>query len=510
MKILSKDQIYAADKATEQAEAIPSFNLMERAGGYAFQYIHQRLQSQPVQIKIFCGIGNNGGDGLVIARNLVENGYSVKTYIVNYSENRSKDFLDALEELKKKTSKWPEVLKSADDFPEITPEDLVVDCIFGIGLNRPADAWVQQLFKLINESRAYTLAIDIPSGMAIDQIIPDSEVVRATVVLTFQTPKLAFFLPQSGKYINNWEVLDIGLDRNYLNSVKTKAQLIGKTEAQQMYRPRQKFSHKVTYGHALLIAGSYGKMGAAVLSNKACLSVGAGLVTAYSTRQGLPILQASIPEVMVVTDRHNGDFIEEIQFDIEPNIIGMGPGLGMHKSTQKAFEDFLKVNKTPLVLDADALNMLSENKALLDLLPKYSILTPHPKELERLIGEWKDDFDKLEKAEAFSAKYDCVLVCKDAHTIVVFEGNYYVNNSGNPGMATGGSGDVLTGVITGLVAQGYDPLTAAIFGSFIHGKAADIAINHTGYEGLTAGMIVEFLGQAFLDLFSEPEKQAQK
>ena len=507
MKILSKDQIYAADKATEQAETIPSFNLMERAGGYAFQYIHQRLQGQPVPIKIFCGIGNNGGDGLVIARNLVEYNYSVSVYIVNYSEHRSKDFLLALESLKEKTKNWPVVLKSPEDFPEIAPEDLVVDCIFGIGLNRPAAAWVQQLFKQINSSGAYTLSIDVPSGMAVDRVLPEAEVVRATVVLTFQTPKLVFFLPQSGKYINNWEVLDIGLDRGYLNAVKTKAQLIGKTEAQQMYRPRQKFSHKGTYGHALIIAGSYGKMGAAVMSSKACLSSGAGLVTAYTTRQGLAILQNSIPEVMVVTDRHDGYYLEELKFDLEPDVIGIGPGLGTEKPTQNAFETFLKGNKTPLVLDADALNMLAKNKALLDYLPKYSVLTPHPKELERLIGAWKDDFDKLEKAEAFSAKYNCVLVCKDAHTIVVFDGNYYVNNSGNPGMATGGSGDVLTGIITGLIAQGYDALTAAIFGSFIHGRAADIAINHTGYEGLTAGVIIEFLGQAFLDLFSKPEQE---
>ena len=184
-------------------------------------------------------IGNNGGDGLVIARNLIEHNYTVSVYILNYSEHRSKDFLLALEALKGMTKKWPEVLKSAEDFPEIAPEDLVVDCIFGIGINRPADGWVQQLFKKINASGAYTLSIDVPSGMAVDRILPEGEVVRPTVVLTFQTPKLVFFLPQSGKYINNWEVLDIGLDRNYLNTVKTKAQLIGKTEAQQMYRPTE-------------------------------------------------------------------------------------------------------------------------------------------------------------------------------------------------------------------------------------------------------------------------------
>lgn len=507
MKILSKDQVYQADKATENAENIPSYNLMERAGGYAFQYMHQRLQGQPVPVKIFCGIGNNGGDGLVIARYFVEHQYPVDVYVVNYSDNRSKDFLLALDELKKVTRKWPQVLKSEEDLPELSREDLIVDCIFGIGINRPAPDWVQSLFVAINKSGAYTVSIDVPSGMGIDLTIKDSPVVTPTIVLTFQTPKLAFFLPESGKYINNWTVLDIGLDRNFLNSVETQAQLIDKAEAQQMYKPRTKFSHKGTYGHALMIAGSYGKMGAAILSCKGALSSGAGLVTAYTTQQGLPILQSSIPETMVLTDRYNGKFIEEIQFDLEPTVIGIGPGLGTEKVTQKAFEQFLKANKTPLVIDADALNILSQNEQFLDFLPKYSVLTPHPKELERLIGAWEDDFDKLKKAEAFSKKYTCVLVLKDAHTITVFDGKYYVNNTGNPGLATGGSGDVLTGIITGLIAQNYDPLTAAIFGVYLHGKAADIAINHTAYEGLTASMITEFLGQAYLDLFAKPEKE---
>ncbi len=507
MKILSKEQVYEADQATITNEGIPSINLMERAGGYAFEYLHQRLQGQNVPVKVFCGIGNNGGDGLVIARNLIEHDYNVTIYIVSYSEKRSHDFLKALEALKSKSKNWPVVLKSEDDLPTISHEDLIIDCIFGIGLNRPAPDWVQHLFKQINKSGAYVLAIDVPSGMAVDQIISEAEVIHPTVVLSFQTPKLVFFLPQSGKYINSWDVLDIGLDRSYLNSVKTKAQLIDKTEARQMYRPRAKFSHKGTYGHALIIAGSYGKMGAAVLSSKACLKAGAGLVTAYTTRQGLPILQTSIPEVMVLTDRHDGTYLEEIKFDLEPNIIGVGPGLETEKTTCEAFKTFIKSNRIPLVLDADALNMLAQDKELLNFLPKYCVLTPHPKELERLIGAWKDDFEKLEKAEAFSAKYNCVLVCKDAHTIVIFEGNYYINNTGNPGMATGGSGDVLTGVITGLISQGYDPLTASIFGCYLHGKAGDLAVNQTAYEALTASTILDFLGAAILDLFEQPGKE---
>ena len=507
MKIFSQKQIYEADKATLAKENIPSINLMERAGGYAFNWIDQRLQGGAVPIKVFCGIGNNGGDGLVIARNLIEKGYSVQTYIVNYSDHRSKDFLLAYDRLKQQTKNWPEVIKIGQDIPEIGSTDLVIDALFGIGYNRPVDKWVHALYERINNSGAYVLSIDIPSGLYMDKVPGEDEVyIQPTTVLTFQFPKLIFFLPQTGKYIDNWTVIDIGLDAEYMATTPTDIELIDKFEAQQMYRPKTKFSHKGTNGHSLIIGGSYGKMGSVTMSAKACLHSGSGLVTAFVPALGVDIMQTAFPEAMVVADRHRGKYLEEIDFELDPDVIGIGMGMGTEGQTIKAFGDFLKSNKKPLVVDADALNILAKNPDFLQYLPNKSILTPHPKELERLIGEWEDDFDKLEKAKQFAKEHDIVLVIKGAHTITVYDNKLYINNTGNPGMGTAGAGDVLTGVITGLLAQQYDPLHAAIFGVYLHGRAGDIAISHTSYESLIAGNLVEFLGQAFVDLFKKPEQ----
>jgi len=212
---------------------------------------------------------------------------------------------------------------------------------------------------------------------------------------------------------------------------------------------------------------------------------------------------------MVLTDADE-KHISKINFDIEPTVIGIGVGLGTDKKTVKAFSDFLGSNKTSLVIDADGLNILSENKVLLKKLPPKSVLTPHPKELERLVGKWKDDFDKLAKAKAFSKKYDCILIIKGAHTIIVYDERGYVNTTGNPGMATGGTGNVLTGIITGLIAQGYDALPASVFGVYLHGRAGDIVVEKTGYQALTASNVIDGIGEAFLDLFVVAEEPPQQ
>ncbi len=269
------------------------------------------------------------------------------------------------------------------------------------------------------------------------------------------------------------------------------------------YIPREKFSHKGSYGHALIIGGSKGKIGAVQLAARASLNSGSGLVTAYVPECGYVPLQTALPEVMVLTGGE--DVISKIEFEIVPNVIGIGVGLGTDEATVKAFGAFLKKNKVPLVIDADGLNILAKNKALLKKLPSQSVLTPHPKELERLVGKWKDDFDKLERAKTFSKKYDCILVIKGAHSITIYGGKGYVNTTGNPGMATAGSGDVLTGVIAGFLAQGYEPLKATLFGVFQHGRAGDIAVERTGYQSLTASDVIDGIGMAFIDLFKIPE-----
>ncbi|RRQ48974.1 NAD(P)H-hydrate dehydratase [Maribacter algicola] len=505
MKVFTAEQIYKADKVTLEKQQISSDALMERAALQIFQWMHLRMQGAPVKIHLFCGIGNNGGDGIALARHLFEHGYEIAVYVVKYSDKRSKDFMINLDRLKDRKI-WPVYMDADTDMPEIHPNDIIVDAIFGIGLNRTPDAWVAQIIKHLNTSKAFILSVDIPSGLFTDSVPEDKEaVIKANYVLSFQVPKLVFFLPQTGIYVDHWEVLDIGLDTDFLMNAKTDYELISKNEVLQFYRPREKYSHKGTYGHALIIGGSYGKIGAVTLASSAALKVGSGLVTAYVPECGYEILQTAIPEVMVISNGKSN--IEDIEFDLEPTAVGIGIGMGTTDTSVKALENFLNRNKLPLVIDADALNILSQNQELLDLIPEKSILTPHPKELERLVGKWKDDFEKLEKVKRFSKERKLVVVIKGAHTITLFDGRGYINTTGNPGMATAGSGDTLTGIITGLMAQGYPSLQAAIFGVYIHGRSGDIAIEETGYQALIASDITKSIGSAFLDLFKVSEHE---
>jgi len=506
MKIFSARQIYEADRATEQKQQITSIDLMERAADQVFQWLDQRLQKTQVPIHIFCGIGNNGGDGMALGRMLLDNGYIVKSYIVNYSEKRSKCFLINYDRYKNMTKDWPLMMKCEEDFPTISSNDIAVDCIFGIGLNKPIADWVKNLIQHINRSRAFVLSIDVPSGLFVDQNTPDKEaVIRASATLTFQSPKLVFFLPDTNRFSQTIEVLDIGLDAQYIAETPPVANLIMKNEVLSMYLPRDKFSHKGHFGHSYIAGGSYGKIGAVILAAKACLKAGAGKITAYIPECGYMALQTAVPEVMVETEGTT-HFANEIRISDDTTFVGIGVGMGTHPETAKAFLDFLKNQKKPMVVDADALNILSENQDKLALLPKQSILTPHAVELERLIGKWKNDFDKLEKAKEFSKKYDVIVIIKGAHTISVYQDKLFVNSTGNPGMATPGSGDVLTGLLVGLLSQGYQPVIAAIFGVYLHGSAGDLAVRQTGYQSLLAGDIADFIGDAFLELFRKEDE----
>ncbi len=509
MKIFSGKQIYEADSYTIQKQEISSDVLMERAATQIFNWIHLRMQGAPVKIHLFCGIGNNGGDGIALARHLQEHGYNIAVYVINYSKTRSKDFLSNLERLKERKV-WPEFLESDCELPAIGRDDIIVDAIFGIGLNRAPDKWVVRLIAHLHSTEAFILSIDISSGMFTDKGVVDSKaVVKANFVLSFQAPKLVFFLPSTGIYSNQWEILDIGLDPEYLATTETDYELIGKNEVLPLYIPREKFTHKGTYGHVVVIGGSIGKIGAVHLASQSSLRTGSGLVSAYIPECGLLPLQTNLPEAMVVLDSGEQQ-LSNIDFAFEGKTVAIGVGMGKDPGTVKTFSEFLdRVNK-PMVIDADALNILSEQKSLLKKLPKDSVLTPHPKELERLIGKWKDDFEKLKKAKTFSKKYNCIVIIKGAHTITIYAGVGYINMTGNPGMATAGSGDVLTGIIAGLMAQGYTPINAAIFGVYLHGRAGDIAVEATGYQALLASDICNAIGKAFIDLFKIPEGPPQE
>lgn len=501
MKIYNVQQLAEADKITIDKQGITSGELMERASTLVFEEINKRLNHEPVPIKIFCGIGNNGGDGLVVGRLLLNEGYNVTIYVVNFTNKRSPDFLLNYNRIKEAGGPWPTLLKGEEDFPEISKKDFIIDAIFGIGLNRPAEDWVAGLIKYINNSGAFILAIDMPSGLFSEKV-PSKEdaVIKANFTLTFQSPKLVFFLPDTGEFVGDFQVLDIGLDREFLLHAPAVAQLIDKREAIGMYIPRKKFSHKGTYGHSMIIGGSYGKIGSISLTATAALRTGAGLVTIYAPQCGYEILQSVLPEAMVITGEGVNE-LTSLDFDFGPSVICFGMGAGTSKKTLLLYEELLRKETKPMVIDADGINMLARKKDLLSLIPENSVLTPHPKELQRLIGSWKDDFDKIEKAKSFSKKYKLILVLKDAHTITVSADKLYINNTGNPGMATAGAGDVLAGVITGLISQKYEPLTAAVLGTYLHGKAGDIIANNLSYQGVIAGDIANSMGLAFLDLF---------
>ncbi|MGB5981615.1 MAG: NAD(P)H-hydrate dehydratase [Nonlabens sp.] len=510
MKILSAKQLAEADKSTIDKQQISSNDLMERVATLVFERLHARLNGAPVPVKIFCGIGNNGGDGLAIARHMIKHGYHVTTYVTNCSKKRSPDFLINYDRIKNTTKDWPILLSCKEDFPTISPQDIVIDAIFGTGLNRSVTGWMAELFNYMNSVPAFTVAVDMPSGLRANEAHTEKDtVLKANHTFTFQTPKLAFFLPQTGNFVGSYEVINIGLDPEYMSEVKPLAQLIGKEAAQNMYRSRNKFIHKGDMGHVLCMGGSRGMMGSITLTSGAAINAGAGKVTALIPEHGNLILQSSHSEVMILIGC--GDqFLEDFEVSIENYTLCIGPGMGQEEGSVSAFAKAIKKQSSPIVIDADGLNILSKNLDLLNHIPKNSVLTPHDGELKRLLGDWKTDYERLEKAKDFSKKHDLILVLKGAYTIITAGSDTFINDSGNPGMATAGSGDVLAGIIGSFIAQGYDVLTAVAFAVYIHGASGDIAAQTYAHEGLKASIISNFIGPAILQLFRKQESQISK
>jgi NAD(P)H-hydrate epimerase len=365
MKILTAQQLAEADKATMEKQKISSERLMERVATLVFSKIHDRLGGAPVPVKIFCGIGNNGGDGLAIARHMIQHGYPVSVYITNCSKHRSKDFLANYDRIKEVAKEWPTLLDCKEDIPEIDRGDIVIDAIFGIGLNRPVEGWTAVLIDQINASEALVVSIDMPSGLYADISQPEnSSIIKADHTFTFHSPKLSFFLPKTGSYVGTFEVIDIGLDPEYMNKVVPIATVITKHAAQSIYKPREKFVHKGDYGHVLVMAGSKGKMGAAILSASAAINAGAGKVTAYVPASGCDILQSAAPEVMTISDKGK-NHLSGFEPGFQKYNLCVGPGIGTDDAVVSAFAKAIKQQSSPIVIDADALNILSGNKSLM-------------------------------------------------------------------------------------------------------------------------------------------------
>src|SRR6187549_2310412 len=499
MKILKANQIRSWDQYTIEHEPVASIDLMERAATKCFEWLDDNgwfVHS----FAIFCGKGNNGGDGLAIARMLAVRGCKVSVYILEFGHKGTDDFQTNLARLHQYPAVDIHFIQEESIFHSLSQETVIIDALFGSGLTRPLEGFTARLVDHINNSGCAVIAIDVPSGMSVDQSSKGNKIVKANYTLSFQCYKLAFLVAENAAFIGEVIILDIGLLPDFLASLNTNFELIDRPIIRSIYKPRNRFAHKGNFGHAMIIAGSYGKIGAAVLSAKACLRSGVGLLTCFIPKCGYEILQSSVSEAMVMTDA-NSSIITKIDDDIlKYDSIGIGPGLGTASETRAAVKEMLSVYKKPIVLDADALNGLSMEKTLLSL-PPGSILTPHPKEFERLFGECKSDFERIEKALQHAKLLNCSIVLKGHHTfIATASGKGYFNNTGNAGMATAGTGDVLTGVITGLLAQNYSSENASILAVYLHGVAGDMAAKEFSKEAMIAGDIIENIGKAFKQL----------
>ena len=497
MKILSAAQIREADKYTIEHEPILSIDLMERAANAIYWRLIHEINRENESVKIFCGTGNNGGDGFALGRMLLMTGYNVAIYALP-SEKRSPDCQENLEKFREIAADKLLIIENETRLPAIIKSDKIIDAIFGTGLSRPAEGLAASVITHLNNSGAEIYSIDLPSGLFTDMRNNEEDIIiRAKQTFTFQLPKLSFLLCQNYIYTGNWEVLDIRLSEKYIESAETNYFLIQPEDAKKILRPRNKISHKGIYGHALIWAGSYGKMGAAVLSANACLRAGAGLTTAYIPGCGYEIMQTALPEVMVLVD-DNKKMLTNVPDVSQYTTLGIGPGIGTAIGTKDALGKLLKHFKKPVVLDADALNIIAQEQDFLERIPENSILTPHPKEFGRLARECKDDWERMKKATLFAADHNCILVLKSAYTSIHFpDGKTCFNSTGNPGMAKGGSGDALTGILTALLAQGYEPKYAAILGVYLHGLAGDLAAKEFGERSMTAGDLIGKIGEGF-------------
>lgn len=491
MKILSAEQIREWDEYTIIREPVASIDLMERAALMCSVWILENFPATPL-FSVFCGKGNNGGDGLAIARMLLEKKYAISIYILEFGHLGTADFQTNLARLHSLGITDIHFIQSEEHFHAIPPGTVIIDALYGTGLNRKLDGVTAHLVDHINSAGVPVISIDIPSGLFTDHSSSMGHIVKADHVLTFQVYKPAFFIPENEEYFRHLHLLNIGLDPGFLENLETRLELTELPMVKSIHKPRKRFSHKGSFGHALLVAGSYGKMGAAILAARACLRSGVGLLSCQIPTTGYELMQTAVPEAMAVVD--------ETELSVFSSI-GIGPGIGTHTDARtmlaKIFEEYLR----PMVIDADGLNCMSMENELLKQIPTGSILTPHPKEFERLFGPSANDFDRIELAMKKSAELNCIIILKGHHTIIADSAHHaYINSTGNPGMATAGSGDVLTGILTGLLAQGYSSIEAAILGVWLHGQAGDLAACKNSMEAMVAGDIIDYLGSAYLGL----------
>jgi hydroxyethylthiazole kinase-like uncharacterized protein yjeF len=498
MKIFRSEQIKEIDASTIKHEPIASVDLMERAAARLLGWYMERFDRLG-SVYIFAGPGNNGGDGIALARMLALNRYRVEVYYAKFTDKTSDDLEKNRKRLETETDVPFNIITSADQFPVISSGNIIFDALFGSGLTRTIEGFPAEIIKLINHSGAKIISIDIPSGLFGEDNSKNSykNVVKADYTLSFQFPKLSFLFAENSPFVGELLILPIGLDDIAIRNTFSPYSLTEISDVSRLLKKRNRFDHKGNFGHGLLVAGSYGKMGAAVLGAEAAMRTGIGLITCHIPSCGNLIMQASLPEAMVKSDKAE-KFVSDIGNSDSFSAVGIGPGIGLEPESQKAFFSLISECKRPTVIDADALNIMSLNPEWFSLLHEGTILTPHPKEFERFAGKTKNDYDRLLKQIELSEKFNCIIVLKGAHTSITFpDGKVFFNSTGNPGMATGGSGDVLTGIILSLLSQGYTPENAALLGVYIHGLAGDIAAGEVCYESIIASDIINCIGKAF-------------
>ena len=512
MKILTAAQTRQLDHATVQEQGLTPAALMERAArAFAQWFIGYLGPEEAGEVLVLCGPGNNGGDGLAAARLLHHASYHVRVALLPANKH-SPDWQHNRERL-------PAAVPAADldaaALPAIAADTVVIDALFGTGLSRPLTGLAAAVVAYLNGARARVVAIDLPSGLFADASQPaGSAVVRAAHTVSFGLPKLAFLLPQNADYVGDWQVQGIGLSEAFIATTATPWHYTDAAAVAGALPVRPRFSHKGTFGHALLLAGSRGKLGAAVLAAGACLRGGVGLLTARVPGGGLDVFQTSVPEAMCLPDPQP-DYVSELPNLTPYQAVAIGPGLGQHAASQAVLRQLLEAaaatadsrpRPLSLVIDADALNMLGANRELLALLPENTVLTPHPKEFERLTKPARDDYHRLALLRNFARTHRCLVVLKGAYSCLATPaGELYFNSTGNPGMATGGSGDVLTGLLLALRADArLAPFEAVRLAVFAHGRAGDLAAAATGQAGLVAGDLVRHVGPALRELTAAP------
>ena len=502
VKIFKTSQIKSIDAYTIQNEPVPSIDLMERAANAITDWLVQNISSGRT-VKIFAGPGNNGGDAWAVARLMSEQGFKIiSIYLLNISDRISEDSEINRQRLIKQNKAEIFEINDEHSFPVIESTDLIIEGLFGSGLTRPLENLAARMVRHINQSGAEVVSIDIPGGLFGEGNAGNikENIIKATNTLTFQFPKLSFFYAENEDFVGDWHILPIGLHPAIIDKTPADFYYITMSDVQKIIRKRKKFTHKGTYGNALLIAGCYGLMGAAVIAARACLKAGVGLVTTHVPRFGLNIIQTAVPESLISIDE------SDIMFTGFPDLskfeaIAVGPAIDCKGNSQKALMNLLEASDKPMVIDADALNILGKNREWLKIIPKNSILTPHPREFERIAGESGSGYERNLRQMELAQELGVFIVLKGANSsIATPEGHCYFNSTGNPGMATAGSGDALTGILLSLLAQGFASEQSAIAGVYLHGLAADLAVLDQGEYSLISSDIIDYLGKAFLKI----------